>query len=113
MLLQQLLPLRLSTRFKVIQNLPQLYKYDVWGPRKTWVKEMPVPVEESRKTLWGPARTLVWDKRQQKMIVKTEEHSPFKEKSLILRGRLARVLSPMTKKKFYGTALPTINLEIS
>lgn len=77
MLLQQLLPLRLSTRFKVIQNLPQLYKYDVWGPRKTWVKEMPVPVEESRKTLWGPARTLVWDKRQQKMIVKTEEHSPF------------------------------------
>jgi len=69
-------PIRLSSRTKV-KALPQLYKYDVWGPRKTWIKEVHIDVEKQSDTLWGPNRRAVWDKKQQKMVVKYEEHSDF------------------------------------
>ena len=72
-------PVRLNANHPGLQkHLPATFKYDVWGPRKTWVKQVPVPVEQTaNKTLWGPQRELVYNRKKRKMEVKVFEHSPW------------------------------------
>ena len=73
-----LTPIRYNAQHPGLQkNLPATFKYDVWGPRKTWVKEVPVPFEGENKTLWGPQRQLVYNKKKKKMEIQIVENSPF------------------------------------
>jgi len=80
------------------KNLPATFKYDVWGPRKTWIKEVPVPFEDENKTLWGPQRQLVYNKKKKKMEIQIVENSPFQEKVALFQGRVSRVFNPFSKK---------------
>lgn len=69
-----------AARFKSgvhnVEVVPQTMKYGVWGLRKTWIKEVPVPYEPGQK-VWGKEKVVVWSKWRREMVVKTKEHSEW------------------------------------
>ena len=96
-----LTPIRYNAQHPGLQkNLPATFKYDVWGPRKTWVKEVPVPFEGENKTLWGPQRQLVYNKKKKKMEIQIVENSPFVSLRKSAEKFILVKLLPMSFKKF-------------
>jgi|ERR1712130_107959 len=101
------LSLETTARFKSgvhnVEVVPQTMKYGVWGLRKTWIKEVPVPYEPGQK-VWGKEKVVVWSKWRREMVVKTKEHSEWTEKALVLRGRLSKVFVYTANKEWLNIA---------
>lgn len=88
-----------------------LMKFDTWGARKTFVKEVPLERAED-KALWGERKVVKWSRRKQEMIVVTEKQSEIvssskrikywhyfqKERIDLVRGRISRTFNPFSKK---------------
>ena len=51
-----------------------LMKFDTWGARKTFVKEVPLERAEN-EALWGERKIVKWSRRKQEMVVVTEKQS--------------------------------------
>lgn len=64
-----------AVRFKTVPpKTDALMKFDTWGARKTFVKEVPLERAED-EALWGEQRVVKWSKRKQEMVVVTEKQS--------------------------------------
>ena len=64
-----------AVRFKSVPpKTDALMKFDTWGARKTFVKEVPLERVEN-KVLWGEQKVVKWSRRKQEMIVVTEKQS--------------------------------------
>jgi len=68
-----------------------LMKTEFWGPRKTWVKETPLPANlEEQPTVWGEEKVAVWNRKKNEIEIRKKVYSPLKEKIELIKGRLRR-----------------------
>ena len=86
---------RFKSGLQNVEVVPQMMKYGVWGLRKTWIKELPVPYEPKQK-VWGKHKVVVWSKWRREMVVKTKEHSEW-VRSKITRSKIHRFLFILRK----------------